>query len=89
MAGRAGTIEVVATPKAHFVNICVNDSGPGIPSHLLPSMFDAFTTSKPDGMGIGLKICREIVEAHGGRITARNIAEGGASICFTMPLAQA
>jgi two-component system sensor kinase FixL len=46
-----------------------------------------FNSSKPDGLGIGLSICRTIVEAHGGRIWAENLAGGGAAFRFTLPRA--
>ena len=66
------------------VEIQVNDSGPGIPPDLLPSIFDAFVTSKRNGMGVGLAISRTIVEAHGGRITAVT-RDGGASLRIRLP----
>jgi two-component system sensor kinase FixL len=82
-----GSIDVIASRIRGFVSICVNDSGPGIPGDILPVIFDAFATTKAKGMGIGLSISKEIVEAHGGRISAQNLPSGGASICFTVPLA--
>jgi PAS domain S-box-containing protein len=82
-----GRIEVEASSEGRFVEICVRDDGPGITPELLPFIFEPFTTSKAEGMGIGLSICKEIVEAHGGRITAQNNPAGGASICFTVPSA--
>jgi signal transduction histidine kinase len=54
---------------------------------MLETLFDAFVSSKPNGLGIGLSIGRTIVEAHGGRIAAANIAGGGASFRVTLPLA--
>ena len=69
--------------------VSVTDSGAGIDAALLPRIFDAFVTSKPAGMGLGLSISRAIVEAHGGRLGAHNLDEGGASFRFTLPLAAA
>lgn len=68
----------------------VDDSGPGIPSDHRARLFESFFTTKEGGMGMGLPICRSIIEAHGGRITAaENREEGGARICFTLPAAAA
>ncbi len=69
------------------VRIQVDDSGPGIKPELIDRLFESFVTSKPDGMGVGLSICRTIVEAHGGRITAANRAGGGASLLVALPAA--
>jgi len=71
------------------VVVLVDDSGPGIPDDVLPHLFDAFFTTKREGMGMGLSICRSIVEAHGGRISAENRSEGGASFRLALPIAPA
>jgi PAS domain S-box-containing protein len=63
----------------------VGDRGPGIPDP--ERIFEAFYTTKTDGMGMGLAICRSIIEAHGGRITARSTAGRGSTVSFTLPLA--
>ena len=70
------------------VLVAVRDSGPGIdPSHL-ERVFDAFYTTKPSGMGMGLSICRSIIEAHGGRLWAEANEPRGAVFRFTLPKAQ-
>ena len=59
---------------------------PGIDSEFLPQLFTKYATKSDDGTGLGLFICRNIVEAHGGRIWAENNADGiGASVSFTLP----
>jgi two-component system sensor kinase FixL len=69
------------------VKVSVEDNGPGIPSDRLATLFEAFRSTKDGGMGMGLAICRTIVEAHGGSIWAENRPEGGARLSFTLPLA--
>lgn len=81
-------LEVVAPKVRHVglharlvqdhVEIAVSDTGPGIASAALPRIFDAFFSTKTDGMGMGLAICRSLVDAMGGSIEARNAMGGGA-----------
>jgi two-component system, LuxR family, sensor kinase FixL len=66
--------------------VCVSDTGPGIPADRLDRIFDPFFTAKTEGLGIGLSISRTIVEAHGGKLWAENCALGGATFHFTVPL---
>ncbi|MGC3967986.1 MAG: ATP-binding protein [Pirellulales bacterium] len=65
--------------------IRIFDDGPGLPPELLPRIFEPFVTSKDTGTGLGLTICRQIVEAHQGKITASNPPRGGAEFCITLP----
>jgi signal transduction histidine kinase len=67
------------------VLVAVRDSGPGLDSDDLGRLFDAFYTTKAGGMGMGLSICRSIIEAHGGRIWASANVPRGAAFEFTLP----
>ncbi|HKF41786.1 MAG TPA: PAS domain S-box protein [Thermoanaerobaculia bacterium] len=73
---------------AGFVQVSVSDHGTGIPADHLPRLFEPFFTSKPEGMGLGLAVCRSIVEAHSGRLWAENLPAGGARFHFTLPAAE-
>ncbi len=68
------------------VLVSVHDTGPGIPEDMLERLFEPLLTTKESGLGIGLAICRTIVEAHGGTIWAEN-ADEGAVFHFTLPVA--
>jgi PAS domain S-box-containing protein len=67
------------------VLVAVEDSGPGLKPESLDRLFDAFYTTKPDGLGMGLSICRSIIEAHGGRVWATTNVPQGAAFQFTLP----
>jgi signal transduction histidine kinase len=67
------------------VCVAVRDSGHGLRPESLPCLFEPFYTTKPDGMGMGLSICRSIVEAHGGRLWAARCEPRGALFQFTIP----
>ena len=68
------------------VLVAVRDSGPGLNPESFARLFDAFYTTKPGGMGMGLSICRSIVEAHGGRIWASRTAGPGTTLQCTLPV---
>jgi signal transduction histidine kinase len=67
------------------VSVEVRDSGPGFASAELDRVFEAFYTTKPGGLGLGLSICRSIIEAHGGRLWATRCEPPGALFQFTVP----
>ena len=71
-------ISVKAARAGRFVELAVGDSGPGIPPAVLARIFEPFFTTKDSGMGMGLSVCRTIVTAHHGELTAENRPEGGA-----------
>jgi len=68
------------------VMVAVRDSGPGLESAMLTRIFDSFYTTKQTGLGLGLSICRSIIEAHGGRLWASANQRRGATFQFTLPV---
>ena len=74
-----------AEDKSDGVVVAVRDSGPGLSPESLDCLFDPFYTTKPGGMGMGLSICRSIIEVHGGRIWATGNTPQGASFHFSLP----
>lgn len=85
-AGRAdGRVAVALAPEGAGHAITVRDNGAGIPTEILPRLFEPFFSSKPDGMGLGLSLCESIVERFDGSISAENGAEGGAVFTVRLP----
>ncbi len=82
-----GRICVICKPLGDAVEITVADNGPGLSPEIAPRLFQPFVSTKPHGMGIGLTICRTIVEGHGGVLSAADAPDGGA--VFTVWLPQA
>ena len=71
------------------IAVAVRDTGPGIDPKQLERVFEAFYTTKPSGTGMGLSICRSIIDAHGGRLWAEPNEPRGAVFQFTLPGAEA
>ena len=71
-----------------FVQVSIADSGPGVAPDMVEGLFGAFATSKSEGMGLGLSICRTIIEANDGKIWYEPLKSGGASFHFTLPSAR-
>ena len=71
------------------IAVAVEDTGPGIDPEKLDRIFTAFVTTKSQGMGLGLAICRMIVEQHGGQLTASSDGKNGALFQFVLPIASA
>jgi two-component system sensor kinase FixL len=71
-----------------LLEIAVSDTGAGISREAAARLFEPFYTTKATGLGVGLSICRNIVEAHGGEMRGESNPEGGATFRFTLPLAQ-
>ena len=78
---------VISTVRNDDARIWVRDQGTGIPSDSLTSIFDAFVTTKRDGLGLGLAICRTIVTEHHGKMWAVNNPDRGATMIISLPLA--
>lgn len=74
--------------SSDFMRVAVEDSGSGISEAVAEQLFQPFVTSKKSGMGIGLSICRTIVDAHGGRIWFEPARNGGTVFYFTLPTAE-
>jgi PAS domain S-box-containing protein len=78
-------ISIEAVPSEAGVRVGVRDTGPGLSPESLSRLFEPFYTTKPEGMGMGLSICRSIIEAHGGRLWAIPCEPQGALFQFTIP----
>jgi PAS domain S-box-containing protein len=83
-------VRVTARVDGDQVQIEVRDNGPGIPEGILSRIFEPFFTTKPTGVGtgLGLAVSRTLVDAMGGRLEARNLAEGGAAFVVILPVAR-
>jgi PAS domain S-box-containing protein len=82
--GRRAITVSTCEAVAGFITVTVSDTGPGLAEETRPQLFEAFFTTKHEGMGLGLSICRSIVESHGGKIYAENNAQG-ADVKFLLP----
>jgi two-component system sensor kinase FixL len=78
------SVSVLAANES--VEIAVTDTGPGIAPEVAPELFKPFVTTKKSGMGVGLSICRSIVQSHGGDLIAESSPSGGTTFRFTLPL---
>lgn len=88
-SSKQSTPQLMIQTKVHpnkTFSISVQDNGPGIKSEHLKKLFDLYFTTKKHGMGVGLAICRTVVEAHGGNILAKNIPTGGACFEINLPI---
>jgi two-component system sensor kinase FixL len=85
--GQRQAIILTFLESPQVLRVTIRDQGVGIVPEKLDRLFDAFYTTKPDGLGMGLSVTRSIVEAHGGRIWAENNAPRGAALHFSLPAA--
>lgn len=86
--GEVRRLTIDAVVREGLVEIAVADTGTGIPPDVAAQLFQPFITTKEDGMGIGLSVCRTIVEAHGGRIWVEPGAAAGSVFRFSVPIAE-
>jgi two-component system sensor kinase FixL len=84
-AGDRNLTIATVTDGADAVQVSIADHGPGIGIDMLDRLFQPFVTTKPQGLGLGLSICRSIVMAHGGRLWADNNPERGATFSVALP----
>lgn len=84
-SGRAPKVHVLVEVQGSETHIVVRDNGPGVSAEQGNGIFDAFVTSKSNGLGLGLAIARNLVEAHRGRLVVEHPTEGGAAFRFTLP----
>jgi len=89
MAGGVRRVLTLTTELSteRMVEVRISDTGPGLSSEVRAKLFEPFVTTKAGGLGIGLSICRLIIEAHGGQLKADDNPEGGTTFRFTLPQA--
>jgi C4-dicarboxylate-specific signal transduction histidine kinase len=89
LAGKDGDRRVTLTTSAcgGQVDLSVRDNGPGMADAVADRAFEPFVTTKPDGLGMGLAICRGIAEACGGRLSAKRPPDGGFEVVLSLPAA--
>ncbi len=85
---RSQGIEVRTFRDGDTVGVAVRDHGCGLSAEVEAHLFDTFFTTKPQGLGLGLSICRTIVESHGGRLWAENEPDGGLTMRFALPVSE-
>ena len=82
-------IRIRTGQNENAVVVAIRDRGCGIPPPEINRIFEPFFTTKSVGLGMGLAICRRIIQAHGGRIWAANNDDAGATVSFSLPFTQA
>ncbi len=85
-----GEVRIDIKEQEQMLQVCISDTGKGIPKEQIPTLFDRFSkkeagTGIESGTGLGLFICKHIVEAHGGQISVESELAKGTSVCFTIP----
>ncbi len=70
----------------NYVEVCISDNGPGINVRDVDNIFEAFYTTKDSGLGMGLSICKSIIENHGGELSYSQNKTGGSRFYFSLPV---
>jgi len=86
--GDVREVSITLSVETESILISVSDTGPGMSEETRSRLFEAFYTTKPEGLGLGLSLSRSIVEAHGGRLIGENLDGGGAQMSFSLPVSQ-
>jgi C4-dicarboxylate-specific signal transduction histidine kinase len=82
-------LTVTASRQGSTIAVAVSDSGQGVPARDMDSLFQAFFTTKSSGLGLGLAICKSIIDSAGGSISLENNSDRGATVRFALPCAAA
>ena len=82
---KKGFVTITRRIEDRSVVVSIKDTGSGIDPQILPRLFTKFTTRSEKGTGLGLYICKRIIEAHGGRIWGENNVDQGATFSFSLP----
>ena len=82
----APAVTLASHRTANLIEVSVHDNGPGLDDAMIDTIFDAFFTTRTEGMGLGLAISRSIIEAHGGQLHATRHPGPGTTLYFTLPL---
>jgi len=88
MGGERRQLRIASAREEEFVRISVSDTGAGLDEAVAARLFQPFITTKKSGMGVGLSICKTIVEAHKGRIWFERVDGGGTIFNFTLPIVE-
>jgi signal transduction histidine kinase len=81
-----GTLEIRSTQTNGNVDVVFADTGTGISEKVMAKLFTPLFTTKAQGMGFGLAVCKRVVEAHGGKITVESVSGNGATFTVTLPI---
>jgi len=83
----ARRLDLLTTRNGDRIELRVSDSGPGLPAAVRARLFQPFVTTKAEGLGVGLSICRTIAQGHGGDLVLEDRQDGRTTFCFTVPSA--